>query len=356
MNRLLATFVCSFLLANLLSAQIVPSKTYVNPNPEPNMKEQYVPLRLVELIGPEVGPNVFLYNPRSLAFDKNGNLYIFDRSYSKIVKLDNQLKFVRFIGNEGSGPGEFIKGGSAVFISVGPDQKLYANDTRTRKIIVFDLDGRYLADYPLLGNLWQKPTVDKKGNIYTFSGNDNTVKAVNQEGETVVHVSVQPEKIYSFLFQKQHLPEKNLSRFFSHSFLEPDRIMLYFANSSTMLDVENNKIAGSYNILPRDLLQDYQKSLRKATEKNKYVSFELFSKIIPDEDQAGIYYLPFVYNETLNRGLIYQMNVSGKLLKTLYVDYNKAPSYTWFEAKRNGLFYAFITSKQTIGIFKEDTI
>ena len=355
MKRLLGILFCLAILSNLIAAQIIPSKTYLIKNPKPNMKERYTPLKLVKIIGPEIGPNVFLYDPRSLTFDRRGNLYIFDRAYGKIVKLDNNLKFVRFIGNEGHGPGEFPQGRSEVFIHVGPNQKLYANDTMAKKLTVFDLEGRYLADYPLLGNLLQKPTVDKNGNIYFFSGNDRALKAVNQNGETIWRVPLNSKEVYSFLFQKQYLHQKKLSRFFIHSYLQPDHVLLYFANSSTMLNVKNNKIARKYRILPEELLQDYRTSIEKISKKNKYFCFQLFSSIVPDQDNEGIYYLPFVSNETMNRSLLYKMNLKGELLETLYVDYKKNPTYTWFEAKKDGLYYANITGKQAIGIFKEET-
>ncbi len=328
MKKFFGILFCAALLFNIVSAQITPSKTYVISDPKPNMKENYVPLKLAKIVGPEVGPDVFLFKPRSLTLDREGNLYVFDRAQSKIIKMDKNLKFVRYIGKEGSGPGEFKNGIGVVFINIGPDNKLYVNDTLPQKMSVFDTDGNYLAEYPMFRRLVQKPMVDRKGNCYYFAGDDTRINAVNQNGDTVLNIPVKAEEVYSFLFHRQFLPKQQLSRFFVHSFLDPDHLLLYFANSSTMLKISNGKIVQTTQILPEDLLHDYGKALKTNCAKNEKFSYKIFSRIIPDWDEPEIYYLPFICNETLNRSLLYRMNGNGKLQKTLYVDYTQVTPYT----------------------------
>ena len=354
MKKFVGSIVCALLLANVAAAQIKPSKTYVEPKPKPNMTETYVALKLEKTIEPEVSKDLFLYEPYSLTVDRDGNLFIFDRSIKKIVQLDKNLKFVRAFGGEGQGPGEFLGGKTVVYINMGMDNKLYCNDTAARKIIVFDVNGKYLGDYSTPGILFGHPTVDKDGQIYFFSGDDKKIIANNQNGERIFGFAVNPREVYSFLYQKQHLPRGKLDYFFLNSFVDPDNLLVYFANSSTMLRISKQRVAAQYRILPKNILSGYKKYIKKMLEEEEKNMMALFIRIIPDGDVRGNYYLPFVSDFDNNRGLLYQMNEQGALLKTYCVDYEKTPKMVVIQAKKNGLFYGRITNEGLIGIFKEE--
>ncbi len=345
--------ICAVLMCRIVSAQIVPAKTYLSPDPKPNMKEKYVPLKLIETIGPEIGPDIFIFKPQSVTLDRDGNLYVFDRAQHQVVKMDKNLKFISAFGGKGQGPGEFNPFPGLVFITVGPDNKLYCNDTSAQKIIVFDLDGKYITDYKTPFTLLREPTVDKNGQIYFFSGNDKEITASNQQGKKILNIPLKAKEAYSFLFQKQQLQDGKMARFFTGAFMDSGDLLLYFATSSLMLNVLDNKITAKYRILPEELLQGYNTYINEMLETNKGANMPLFQTIIPDGDTEGVYYLPHIVNYSNNRGLLYQMNLNGDMQKTYYVDYKTAPKMVWFQAKKNGLFYARITGDAVIGIFKE---
>ncbi len=354
MKRIFVFLTCALLLCGVVSAEIIASKIYVDPNPTPNMTETYVPLKLVKTIGPEISPDVFIYRPLSLTLDKEGNLYVFDRAQHRIVQLDKDLKFVRFIGRDGQGPGEFVKApGAAVFINVGLDNKLYCNDTAAFKTLVFDTNGKYITDYRNPGVIYCKPTVDKNGQLYFFSGNDHEMEAKNQDGKSILKIPVNPKGFYSTLFYRQTLRRNSFDSFFYSSFVDPGNLLLCFSNSSTMLNVSGKKIVQKYRILPKDLLLDYKEQAKKVAEA-KLGKLALFSRIIPDGDVSGIYYLPSIVNYSTNRSVLYQMNLEGELQNAYYFDYGKNPSMLWFLAKKNDCFYARKAGDEVIQVYKEE--
>ena len=336
-----------------MASQIKPTKTYVESNPKPNMTEKYVALKLFKTIEPELTEDVFLYEPFSITVDKEGNLYIFDRSIKKIVKLDKDLKFVCAFGGKGQGPGDFLPGKTIVFINMGMDNKLYCNDTEARKIIVFDTDGKYLGDYPTPGIRFGHPTVDKDGQIYFFSGDDRHIIVNSQNGERVFSVPVEAKEVYTFLYRKQYLHGNSMDFFFKSSFIESGSLLLYFANSSTMLRISNHKLAGQYRILPKNILPVYKTYIKQMVERSKYSRLALFTSIIPDGDVKGVYYLPYIADYDNNRSLLYQMNEEGELLKTYFMDYETVPKTVWIQAKKNGVFYARLSSENLVGIFRD---
>lgn len=348
--------ICIYLviLFTAISAQIIPTKTYVQDDPKPNMTEKYAPLKLLKVIGPEIEPGVFIYKPTSLTVDREGNLYIFDQAQHQIFKLDQNLKFIRTIGRDGKGPGEFSAGRAMIYVYIGPDNRLYVKDTMEQRIIVFDTNGKYLNDYPLTGILWGKPTVDNKGNIYLFTGNDAEIKAKSQDGESILKIPVKAKNVYSFLFEKQYLHRNRLSRFFFSVFSQPANLLLYFEPSSTMLYVSGNKIIRSYQILPKDLLDNYKNEVEALVKINDKGRYPLFSKIIVDHSENEFFYLPVVMNKKMNRSLVYKINTKGELSKTLYVNYKDVAPYVWVEAIHKGFFYARLTEEQAVGIFKEE--
>ncbi len=354
MKRIFVFFVYAFFLCNIIYSEFIVSKTYLDADPKSNMTETYVQLKEVSTIGPEITPEVFIYKPVSLTFDNEGNLYVFDRGQHKIIQLDKKLKFVRMIGRDGQGPGEFLKNpNSPVYIHVGPDKKLYCNDVSALKIIVFDLKGNYITDYQTPEMLFGKPVVDGKGQLYFFSGNDREIKAKSQEGETIFKISVKAKDVYSVLFSSRNLDQHDYRVFFKSSFLDPGRLSLYFSNSSTMLNVSGGKIVGNYRILPKDRLAEYKKDIKKFSKEKKFI-IPFFDRIVPDGDLSGVYYLSQTRNKMTNRSLLYQMSLNGELKKTLYIDYDKTPGAILIWAKKNNFFYAKKTREEVIEIYKEE--
>jgi len=85
--------------------------------------------------------DVFFESPSYIMMDAKGNIYISDYMANNIKKFDASGKFIKIIGREGQGPGEFG----------GPSQATCAKDRlivwemRNRRISALTLDGEYIT-------------------------------------------------------------------------------------------------------------------------------------------------------------------------------------------------------------------
>ncbi len=84
--------------------------------------------------------DVFLESPRDLAFDASGNIYVCDYKSHNIKVFDSSGKFMKALGREGQGPGEFQ---GPYKISVAKD-RITVWELRNRRISVLNLQGGHL--------------------------------------------------------------------------------------------------------------------------------------------------------------------------------------------------------------------
>jgi len=75
-----------------------------------------------------------------VAFDARDNLYVLDRGNHRVLVFDAQGKFVRQLGKQGSGPGEF---GSPNGIGIEPDGRVIVADIAHRNYTIFGPDGEF---------------------------------------------------------------------------------------------------------------------------------------------------------------------------------------------------------------------
>lgn len=81
-----------------------------------------------------------------VAIDAQGNLYALDSQLSTISVFDRDGKFLRTIGREGEGPGEFRRA-SQVFVT--PENKIAVAQMMPGKIILLAPDGQPAGDFPM---------------------------------------------------------------------------------------------------------------------------------------------------------------------------------------------------------------
>jgi WD40 repeat protein len=95
------------------------------------------------IIGKEYGSDEEMFGYiRIITFDAEGNIFVID-SYELTVKVfDEQGKFIKSFGGEGSGPGEFITTDDIHWCRF--DNILYIPDRRNNRINTFSPDGKFL--------------------------------------------------------------------------------------------------------------------------------------------------------------------------------------------------------------------
>jgi DNA-binding beta-propeller fold protein YncE len=85
-----------------------------------------------------------LRQPRGIAVDREGNIYVADFGNHRIQKFNSNREFVSGWGEQGNLPGQF-KQPSAVF--VGPNDDIYVTDTWNQRIQVFNKEGEYIREW-----------------------------------------------------------------------------------------------------------------------------------------------------------------------------------------------------------------
>src|SRR5690606_36503691 len=78
---------------------------------------------------------------RSLAFDRDDNLYVLDGQNYRVVVFDRSGRYVRQFGKQGGGPGEL----QAPFgLAITPDQHVVVSDPMNRAFILFTREGEHV--------------------------------------------------------------------------------------------------------------------------------------------------------------------------------------------------------------------
>jgi hypothetical protein len=98
------------------------------------------------IIGKEYGEDEEMFRYiRGLTFDADDNIYVND-SHDLVIKIyDRQGKFVKAIGREGGGPGEFQTIDDIHWC--GFDNHLYVADRRNNRIAKFSADGTFVTAF-----------------------------------------------------------------------------------------------------------------------------------------------------------------------------------------------------------------
>lgn len=147
--------------------------------------------------------------PRDIEIGRDGLIYILDSGDNKIQVFDESAKFVRTIGKEGKGPGEF----SYLNDIVLDDQNhLIVSDELNQRIQILDSQGKYLGGFKL-GHTNPPMIVLTQRNEFVMFNMGLRKKSpalflrVDYEGKIVGEIAKQ---------QKLKSSRKNLIRFLSY--------------------------------------------------------------------------------------------------------------------------------------------
>jgi hypothetical protein len=116
-------------------------------------------VEVARLVGGVEGPGD-LIQPRDVAIDGEGRIYVSDADPAVIKQYAPDGTFLRGIGREGQGPGEFQIG----FIAIS-GSNLFLHDPRSSRTSVFDTAGTFLRSWPSFCCYWTEIEVDADGNV-----------------------------------------------------------------------------------------------------------------------------------------------------------------------------------------------
>jgi len=119
-------------------------------------------------IGMLEGPDEYLIgDPRSLAVGPDGVIYVLDRQVPVIRAYGPDGKYLRDVGREGGGPGEYKAPGAIATLA---DGRLLVRDPGNGRITIYSGDGEYLEQlwYPGGFNTSRRMYVDRTGFVYSL--------------------------------------------------------------------------------------------------------------------------------------------------------------------------------------------
>ena len=115
-------------------------------------------------IGGEKGRKEYLFsNITGIAVDEEERIYVLDSKESHIKVFNKMGGYIKTIGKKGQGPGEMRR---PSFLQVTPQNEIVVNDSASRKLHFFALDGHFLrAVSQTKMTFFSNPKVDYEGNI-----------------------------------------------------------------------------------------------------------------------------------------------------------------------------------------------
>ncbi|MBI4516886.1 MAG: TIGR03663 family protein [Deltaproteobacteria bacterium] len=171
-----------------VAKDIVPGMSFaaipVNPPPAARGYSQQPQLLSAAAIWGRQGNGAGEFNePRGLALDRNGNLFVIDSKNNRVQKLAPDGSAVRSWGQEGAEPGQFK---DPCGIATGPDGSVYVADTWNHRVQKFDGDGRFLLEWKEDNpGLWgpRGIAVGPDGSVYVTDTGNKRVLAYTADGK-----------------------------------------------------------------------------------------------------------------------------------------------------------------------------
>ena len=199
-----------------------------------------LPLNCVEItflkrieLGSEDREEEIFFRIADIEADKNGNIFILDSGNYSLKKFSKEGKFLKEIGREGQGPGEFIRPSN---ICVDIDGKVYVNEIVGRRISIFDNSLNFLKILkPKLSSSIVDIFIDKEGGIIglhnPWKADENYFSILSSDGV----------RLNSF-FNERHVFAPKLTT------LKNFPGTLVYLSAIADIDKRNSKLAISYRI------------------------------------------------------------------------------------------------------------
>ena len=246
-------------------------------------------------------------------------------------------KFIRSINRRGNGPQEYI---NAISIAVAND-KLYVADNMGKRILQYDLDGKYLNTVSLDHNVYQL-IVDRSGNmIMTGSYTNNYMLYIyDQSGTNIANYFPRDEKLGNMMLTQTSM---NSLKFYKNGIY----VTNYF--DPTIYYIRDNEVKPlavfdfGINNIPQDLfIGDPRQKMEKFTANREKSVMSIDNLTITDDwiifvpEKFRDFYVVY-YNRKQNN---YMTNRDFNIPYSTFFGNYKAP-YGYTEA---GEYYSLIDS------------
>lgn len=139
-------------------------------------------------IGVESGADEYMFGAiRAIGVGPDGAIYVSDSQLGAVRMYDSNGVFVRDIGRQGQGPGEFA---SAPGLAVLPDGRLVTRDSRNSRVSFFSATGEYRDGFPVVAGV-RTLIVDQQGDIWVEAAEGGTrLVRYSSDGQLVDNVTL----------------------------------------------------------------------------------------------------------------------------------------------------------------------
>jgi uncharacterized protein (TIGR03663 family) len=119
--------------------------------------------------------------PRGLATDAQGNLFVADTKNNRVQKLSPSGEVLAVWGAQGDQPGQFKDPHG---IAVGPDGSVYVADTWNHRVQKFDNNGTFIKAWQPEPGFWgpRGIAVNKDGTVYVTDTGNKRIVSFNKDG------------------------------------------------------------------------------------------------------------------------------------------------------------------------------
>lgn len=234
-------------------------------------------------IGEAEGPEEYMFSMiRGIEVDDEENIYVVDYKRNHIRKFDKNGGFLRMVGREGQGPGEFQQ---IQNIQITPENELMVHDRYTFRLTFFSLDGDYLRTVLLKGSWASVVKINSMGN-YLVKTYDFDLSHGRYATELKLHSS-NLEFIRTIAKDKFRSTEAPLQPGMASKFLPSDLIICGFRESYEfqILDSEGRtirKVTKDYVPIKISEEEKKKRELPQSSELPRY--FPAFQDFSVDEE------------------------------------------------------------------------
>jgi DNA-binding beta-propeller fold protein YncE len=121
--------------------------------------------------------------PTSVAFDKQGNIYVSDGYVNaRVIKFNRNGEYLCHWGKKGTGDGEFNLVHDLCF---DEEERLYVADRNNNRIQIFDKNGHFLGKWTGIGSPWGLAYSQKENCLYVCDGVNNRIVKLNMDGQVI---------------------------------------------------------------------------------------------------------------------------------------------------------------------------
>jgi hypothetical protein len=312
-------------------------------------------------IGREDDDNYLFYDPRNIAVDEQGNIFILERGNCRIQKFDKNGNYLQTIGKKGQGPGELERPYS---LFLDKNNNIYVSDRR--KIHFFNHTGEFVKTVPLsdqVNDFWVSPEGNIFGLITTRVERERTkfVVKMNSEGKIL-------ENIAQFAEVSQVMRKSgNVVQTFSITHSYNPSLYLVFSNDYRIFYGDSSEYSFSRINLDGEveLIVQKEEPFHSISQKEKDKIYEGFSELMKQWPEGVVEdavqfpaHRPFFDRILIDdKGRIFIRKVKPVLDETENVEFDIFNSEGYYlysailpfspEVIKNGCFYDLFTSDET---------